>query len=307
MKIVIGSRGSALARVQARQVADLLRAISPSLEVEFTVIKTQGDKILDLPLSKIGDKGLFVKELEVALEAREIDLAIHSVKDLPAEIPGTLLLAAFPKREDPGDVLVTRNAATLDALPPRAVIGTSALRRQSQLLHARPDLRVELLRGNVDTRLRKLDEGKYDGVVLARAGLNRLGINRGVPLPYKLFLPSPGQGALAVEIRRGDDKIQALVRRIDDPETSVCVGAERSFLARMEGGCQVPLGGLASLHGSRLELEGFLGSPDGFRLVRKRVEGQAEEAGELGQRLADLLLEEGGDILKALRLAAGNP
>lgn len=290
-----------LALTQAKWVAAALEALDGDIKIEIKVIKTTGDKILDSPLSKIGDKGLFVKEIETALQAKEIDFAVHSVKDLPSVIPDDLTISAIPKREDPGDVLVTRGNLTWEELPRNAVIGTSALRRQSQLLHHRPDLSIKLLRGNVDTRLRKLDEGEYFGIVLARAGLNRLGIDRGKTIPQNVLIPSPGQGALAVEARRSDESLLRLISKLNDEPSAVCVAAERAFLAAMEGGCQVPLGAIASLRGSRIGIEGFVGSPDGKVFLRDNVEEDAVRAEDAGRDLAGRLLARGGkEIIQCL-------
>jgi hydroxymethylbilane synthase len=298
MNIVIGTRGSPLALVQAEWISKKLLKISSSLKTEIKIIKTRGDQILNLPVKKIGDKGVFVKELETALQNREIDLAVHSAKDLPADIPEDLILAAFPEREDPSDVLISKNENTLAALPLKAVIGTSAARRQSQLLHYRPDLRIELLRGNVETRIRKLDEGKYRGIVLAKAGLNRLKIKRGRTIPRTLMLPSLAQGALAVEMRRNDKKLLMIAKLLNDKKTSFCIQAERSFLAEMEGGCQIPLGGIAELYKSKLRMEAFIGTPDGRNLIRESIEGEASKPIELGKKLAFLILSKGGDKIK---------
>jgi hydroxymethylbilane synthase len=268
------------------------------VEIEIKVIKTRGDQILNLPVEKIGDKGVFIKELETALQNRDIDLAVHSAKDLPAEIPEELILGAFPEREDPYDVLIAENNEKLETLPLKSVIGTSALRRQSQLLNFRPDLKIELLRGNVETRIRKLDEGKYSGIILAKAGLNRLGIKRGTPISRTIMLPSPAQGALAVEMRRNDTEILAITTHLNDGKTSLCVQAERSFLTEMQGGCQLPLGAIAELRGSMLFMEGFIGSPDGKNLIRKSLEGEALKPIELGKKLASLILSRGGSEIR---------
>ncbi|MCL5056001.1 MAG: hydroxymethylbilane synthase [Firmicutes bacterium] len=298
MRIVIGARGSPLALAQANWISQRLLEISDSVEIEIKVIKTRGDQILNLPVEKIGDKGVFIKELETALQNRDIDLAVHSAKDLPAEIPEELILGAFPEREDPYDVLIAENNEKLETLPLKSVIGTSALRRQSQLLNFRPDLKIELLRGNVETRIRKLDEGKYSGIILAKAGLNRLGIKRGTPISRTIMLPSPAQGALAVEMRRNDTEILAITTHLNDEKTSLCVQAERSFLAEMQGGCQLPLGAIAELRGSMLFMEGFIGSPDGKNLIRKSLEGEALKPIELGKKLASLILSRGGSQIR---------
>jgi hydroxymethylbilane synthase len=294
MKIILGTRGSTLALAQAHWVKNQLQQFFPSLEIELKIIKTIGDKILDSPLSKIGDKGVFVKELETALEKKEVDVAVHSVKDLPTLIPKNLTLAAIPPREEPWDMLVTQENLPWEALPKHALIGTSALRRQSQILFHRPDLKISLLRGNVDTRLRKLDSGDFFGIVLAQAGLNRLGIRRGRVIPRYIMLPAPGQGALALEARKSDEKIIEIVKKLHDEKTGICVSAERRFLSTLEGGCQVPVGAYAELQGEQLVLEGFVGSPEGNPLFREKIEGDPKEAEALGERLAVCLLKKGG-------------
>lgn len=291
MKLTIGTRGSALALAQATGIANQLKKRYPDVDINLEIIKTAGDKILDAPLSAIGDKGLFVKELETALMEGSIDLAVHSVKDLPAVLPDDLTLAAFPPREDPADVLVTHESISWMNLPQNAVIGTGSLRRQAQLLFHRPDLTVKLLRGNVDTRLKKLDAGDYFGIVIAKAGMNRLGIQRGFPLPFDVFLPSPGQGALALEIRKADQRVATLISPLNHTPTEICVKAERSFLKTMEGGCSVPLGGLAMLDGTRLCLQGMLAAADGSWLIREQQAGNPEEAEKIGHTLAHMILE----------------
>jgi len=301
MSIRLGTRGSKLALAQADFVSKLLEAQALNLEVQIIVIKTKGDQLLNDPIWKIGDKGLFVKELETALQNNEIDLAVHSAKDLPAVIADDLCLAAFPEREDPSDVLVAKESLTLNTLFPGAVVGTSALRRESQLRSARPDLEIKMLRGNVDTRLRKLDEGAYDAIVVAKAGLNRLGIKRGIAISPDVMLPSPAQGALGLQARKNDDRILEQLQLLNHPPTSVCVNAERSFLAGMEGGCQLPIGALAHLLNDHLTIEGYLGSPDGKQTVRHKLQGNPDEANEIGMKLADLLKTEGKSILKALK------
>lgn len=289
-RIIIGTRGSVLALTQANYVAHLLATKNPDLEIEIQTIKTQGDKILDTPIWKIGDKGLFVKELETALISNQIDLAVHSVKDLPAVIPDELCLAAFPPREDPSDVLVTASNQAFDELPNGAVIGTSALRRQSQILHRRPDLNIKLLRGNVDTRLRKLDEGNYFGIIVAKAGLTRLGVSRGVTVPTSILIPAPGQGALALQTRKKDRKLIEIAALVNHDATRTAVAAERSFLARMEGGCSVPLGALAVFDGGELFLRGFFGTPDGTQAIFDEIRGSPTQPEILGEALASRIL-----------------
>lgn len=305
MKIRVGSRGSSLALAQAQSIVNELKKRNPSFQLEIKVIKTKGDHLLDKPVWQLGEKGLFVKELEMALEQREIDLAVHSVKDLPAIIPETLCLAAFPPRENPCDALVTRSNLSWEMLPEGSVLGTSALRRQAQLLYHRPDLQIKMLRGNVDTRLKKLEQGEYFGIVVAQAGLSRLGIDQGVAIPVDILLPCPGQGALAIQMRTNDKTLLEIVNDINDPPTAVCVSAERSFLLEMEGGCQLPLGALANIEGETLTLKGFLGNPDGKHVVRDEIQGKIKEAQRLGRELAKRIRNQGEFILKALETLQG--
>jgi hydroxymethylbilane synthase len=301
----IGTRGSALALWQAGWVKARLEALHPPITIgaEIAVIKTTGDKILDVPLARVGGKGLFLKEIEEALLAGSIDLAVHSLKDVPAEIPEGLLLAAIPPREDPRDAWVSRTASSLNALPMGAVVGTSSLRRQAQILHLRPDLTVLPLRGNVETRLRKLDEGVCDAVILAAAGLHRLGWRERITAycPSAEILPAIGQGALGVEARKDDFETLALLSPLDDPETARCVLAERAFLRRLGGGCQVPIAGHAALREGRLTLEGLVASPDGRQMIRQAITGPPSEGEALGIQLAERILEAGGrEILEEL-------
>lgn len=291
MRLVVGTRGSALAIAQARSIGDKLKTIDPALEIDFEIIKTTGDRILNTPIFAIGEKSLFVKELESALQRNQIDLAVHSAKDLPAVLPSDLEIAAFPARENPSDVLITQGNLRWEDLPRQSIIGTGSLRRQAQLLFNRPDLQIKSLRGNVDTRLKKLDAGEYFGIVVAKAGLNRLGIHRGVALSFEVMLPAPGQGALAIEIRKSDQKTGSLVRRLNDEHTEICLKAERSFLKAMEGGCSIPLGALALMQGRRLALDGMLAKPDGRSLIREKLEGKPDKAEKIGINLAHLIIE----------------
>ena len=295
--IIIGTRSSKLALWQADSVADCLRREYPGLRVEKKLMTTKGDKILDAPLAKIGGKGLFTKELEVDMLQGGIDLAVHSLKDMPTEVPEGLMLAAITKRFDPGDAVVSPQYRTFAALPQGAKVGTSSLRRKAQLLHARPDLRIEDLRGNVNTRLRKLEEEHFDAVILAVAGLKRLGFGERITdvLPREMCLPAVGQGALAIETRADDKEMQAMLEFLRDENTVRCGRAERSFLARVEGGCQVPVGVYATINASdALEVEAVIASLDGKRLYRDMVTGPRREAENLGRILADKLLAAGG-------------
>lgn len=300
MKIRIGTRGSKLAVVQCEWVRDRIRERDPSVEVELVRIKTKGDKILDSPLSKIGGKGLFVKEIEEALLSGRIDLAVHSMKDVPAALPEGLVLTAYPGREDPRDVLVSQGNLPLAGLPHRARLGTSSLRRAAQALHQRPDLEILPLRGNVDTRLKKLRNGAFDGVILAAAGMTRLGLEAEISqiLPTTEILPAIGQGALGLEVREDNGAVVDLLGPINHPPTEWAVRAERAFLGRLEGGCQVPIAGFARLHGKELILEGMVAELDGSRLLRDEIRGTAEHAAEIGVSLAERLIAAGaGEIL----------
>lgn len=296
--LVIGTRGSKLALVQTEMIRAALRAAHTGLEVAVETITTRGDVILDRPLSAIGDKGLFVTEIEDALRAGRVDLAVHSAKDLPSELPPDMILAVCPPREDPRDALLSHAGYTLAELPSGARVGTSSLRRTCQLRHLRPDLEIVDLRGNVDTRLRKLHEGQYDAIVLAAAGLRRLGLAEHVTewLSPEQMLPAVAQGALGIEARAGDATTQALLDALDDRTTRLAVMTERAFLARIGGGCQVPVAALAHLDGDTLHLSGLIGARDG-RLVRGYRSALATNPTALGAALADELLENGGRTL----------
>lgn len=300
--LVIGTRGSRLAIWQAEWIQARLCEIAPALTVTLQRIKTSGDKILDVPLAKIGGKGLFVKEIEEALLRGEIDLAVHSMKDVPTMLPDALEILCVPPREDARDALISRKGRVglpLDQLPTGARIGTSSLRRQSQLLHHRPDLKIEMLRGNVETRLRKVKQGDYDAIVLAAAGLRRMGWDGEVTeyLSLDVSLPAIGQGALAIEGRRNDEFVRTLLSELDDPTTHTAVTAERALLDRLQGGCQVPIAAHATIERDRLSLAGLVSSPDGTTLIRDAVAGSASDARGLGLRLAEQLLAAGADVI----------
>ena len=303
--IIIGTRSSKLALWQADYVMDCLQKKYPELHVEKKLMTTKGDKILDAPLAKIGGKGLFTKELEQDMLAGGIDIAVHSLKDMPTEVPDGLIITAITKRYDPGDAFVSNKVKSLAELPQGAVVGTSSLRRKAQLLHARPDLVVKDLRGNVNTRLRKLDAGEYDAAILAVAGLRRLGFGGRITevLPKSMILPAVGQGALAIEAREDDAETRELVTFLNDEATVACAKAERAFLARVEGGCQVPVGVYATPEDSGLHVEAVIASLDGKRLYRDHVSGQVKDAEPLGTELADKLLDMGGiDIMHEIGL-----
>jgi len=291
----IGTRGSQLALTQSGFIQKRIEECWPGVEVELAVIKTTGDKIQDVPLAKVGGKGLFVKEIEEALLAREVDLAVHSMKDVPAVLPGGLIIGVVPAREDPRDVLVTHKGRGLTELPPAARVGSSSLRRAAQIRAHRPDILVENLRGNLDTRLRKLEDGMYDAIVLAAAGLHRMAWHDRITayLEVEDFVPAVGQGALGLEFREDDQDVRELLAPLHDQGTSIAVQAERSFLETLEGGCQVPIGGHARIVGERLELTGLVASVDGSKLFRITRTAPGHEAVRLGIQVAGELLEAG--------------
>lgn len=295
-QIVIGTRSSKLALWQADYVAGRLREAYPELTVTEQRMKTKGDKILDAPLAKIGGKGLFTKELEQAMLEGEIDLAVHSLKDMPTEVPEGLKLAAITQRAEPGDAFVSNKYAHFADLPQGARVGTSSLRRKAQLLHVRPDLQVESLRGNVNTRLQKLDDGLFDAAILAVAGLKRLGFGARIAevLPQNIILPAVGQGALAIETRADDTELLERIAFLNDAATAQCAVAERAFLARVEGGCQVPVGVYATPRSGQLHVEAVIAALDGQRLYRDSLTGPQAAAQQLGTELADKLLAAGG-------------
>ncbi|MBV8045381.1 hydroxymethylbilane synthase [Pluralibacter sp.] len=291
----IATRQSPLALWQAHYVKDRLVACHPGLQVELVPMVTRGDVILDTPLAKVGGKGLFVKELELALLEHRADIAVHSMKDVPVEFPHGLGLTTICEREDPRDAFVSNQYASLDALPVGSIVGTSSLRRQCQLAAQRPDLVIRSLRGNVGTRLSKLDNGDYDAIILAVAGLKRLGLESRVrqALSPEQSLPAVGQGAVGIECRLDDDVTRALLAPLNHPETAVRVGAERAMNTRLEGGCQVPIGSYAELHDGELWLRALVGAPDGSRMVLGERRGKPEEADRLGVSLAEELLNNG--------------
>jgi len=305
-RLVIATRGSALALWQAEHVKARLAAVAPDLAVEFNVIKTSGDQILDVPLAKVGGKGLFVKEIEQALLDHQADLAVHSMKDVPAELAPGLVLVAVSSREVPWDALCARAPVTVDTLPRGARVGTSSMRRQCQLLARRPDLQIAMLRGNVPTRIRKLDDGEFDAIVLAAAGLTRLGLAGRITqqLPLEISIPAVAQGVLGLEARAGDARVAELIRRaIHDPAEERRVAAERSFLARMGGSCQTPLAAHAIDAGAGdLRIVGLCGMPDGSRILRAEHTAAAADAELLGRRLAEDLLAQGADRILAATL-----
>lgn len=304
--VALGTRGSDLAMYQAQSVAWLLQKSHVELSVKIRKISTSGDKILDAPLSRIGNVGLFVKEIETALLSEEIDLAVHSCKDLPTDVPEGLTISAYGKREDPRDVFIG-SADSLDDIPIGGRIGTSSLRRRSQLLSLRPDLEMVDIRGNVDTRIRKIEEQGLDGTLLAAAGVKRLEREDEIAFYFSVdeMVPAVGQGVIAIETRADDAAIEKLVSVHNHEDSGVAVRAERALMKRLEGGCQVPIGGHATVHGNTLQLRAFLGSVDGSRFIRDRIEGSLAEAGDLGIKLAERMLDAGGsEILEEVRESA---
>jgi hydroxymethylbilane synthase len=299
-KIMLGTRGSKLAVWQAEWVKARLEGIYKGLTVELLKIKTTGDKILDVPLAKVGGKGLFVKEIEEAMLRGEIDIAVHSMKDVPVAFPPELHLPVICEREDPRDALISNGVKFAD-LPHGAKIGTSSLRRSCQLLSIRPDLRIVQLRGNLETRFRKLGEKEFDAMILAAAGVKRLGWQERITecISAEISLPAIGQGAIGIECRKDDAETNKMIAALNHDETSICVTAERACLAKLEGGCQVPIAAHAVLDGAHLKMRGLVGSVDGKIILRSEAEGSAADAGAIGLRLAEDLLSKGADRILA--------
>lgn len=307
-KIKIGTRGSALALWQTKWVTAELKKFSPELEVEIEIIKTKGDKILDAPLSKIGDKGLFTKELEQALLSKQIDAAVHSLKDVPTKIPDGLIITAITKREDIRDVFISPIQKNIDFnnLPNNAKIATGSLRRKSQLLNWRTDLQIINIRGNLNTRFAKLDGSDWHGMILARAGVIRLGFEERISyiIPIDILLPAVGQGALGIEIREDDDFAKQIFNQLNHLETAAACISERALLRRLEGGCQIPIAALGKVENSTLFLKALIGSLDGKTIIRDEISGDLNQAEKLGITLAEKLLVQGGakildDIIKS--------
>lgn len=304
LSIIIGTRGSKLALWQANWVKSVLTDHFPSISVELKIIQTKGDKILDAPLAKVGGKGLFIKEIEDALLTGRIDVAVHSMKDMPASLPTGLKIGAVPERENPRDVLITSNHRVLSELGPGARIGTSSLRRAAQLRHHRPDVEIVALRGNIDTRLRKLEKENLDGVILAASGVKRLGLENRVtePLPYDIMLPAAGQGALCIEIRENDPDVETVITTLDHRETRSIVLGERAFLNRLEGGCQVPMAALGKIENYEYVLCGLVADVAGKTVVKTTLKGSCTTSEAVGIRLAETLLAMGAEqILKDFR------
>ncbi|WP_339134389.1 MAG: hydroxymethylbilane synthase [Candidatus Electrothrix sp. GW3-4] len=295
----IGTRASMLAVTQSTWVKKQIEQQHPNTKVELVKIVTKGDKIQDVPLAKVGGKGLFVKEIEDALLEKRVDLAVHSMKDVPAELPEGLQVAIVPEREIPQDAFVSVSYKDVDDLPQGAVIGTSSLRRKSQLSCLRPDLEIRDLRGNLDTRLRKLDEGEYDAIILAGAGLNRLGMQRRITALFtsKQMLPAIGQGSLGIELRMDDTELLDGLQFLHNRDTAVTVAAERAFLLRLEGGCQVPIAGFATVDNDTITLTGLIASLDGKTILKEQLSGTAADAEKIGVTLAEILLDRGGKAI----------
>jgi hydroxymethylbilane synthase len=297
MILRIGTRGSKLALAQSEWVRAKVEGRYPDVKVDLVRITTKGDKILDSPLSKIGSKGLFVKEIEDALLRKEVDLAVHSMKDLPTELPDFVHLPVFPEREDPHDALISIDNRRLEDLPEASTVGTSSLRRSAQLLHLRSDLDVVPLRGNVDTRLRKLESRDLQAIILAVAGLNRLGLSAKISQIFSSdeLLPAMGQGALGLEIRKDDEKVREFLRFLNHEPTEAAIKAERALLKELEGGCQVPIAAYGRLYGGGLILKGLVAELDGSRVVRDEVRGRRDSPEDIGITLAEKLLSAGAD------------
>ena len=303
--IKVVSRDSALAMWQTNFVVDSLRKVTDQYEFEIVSLKTKGDKVLDVSLAKIGDKGLFTKELEDGLLSGEMDFAVHSLKDIPTVLPEGLQLSAMLTRHNPADVLISEKYDSFDALPQGAKVGTSSLRRKAQLLNKRPDLNIQDLRGNVNTRMRKLKEENFDGIILAAAGVERMEWKESITeeLAYDLCLPAVSQGVIAVETRSDDPEIIALVQLIHDKESEIWVNAERALLRALEGGCQIPIAGHAHIEGDTVVLDGLVGSIDGKTIIRDQMRGPIELAEEVGKQLAEQLSAKGGkEILEQIRM-----
>jgi hydroxymethylbilane synthase len=305
----IGTRASLLAVTQSTWIKNQIERAHPGTRVELMKITTKGDRILDVPLAKVGGKGLFVKEIEDALLAEEVDLAVHSMKDVPTELPEGLHIGIIPVRETSRDAFLSVKYASIDALPKGAIIGTSSLRRKSQLAALRPDLNIVDLRGNIDTRLRKLDDGVFDAIILAGAGLHRLGLEKRITtlLAPEQMLPAISQGALGIELRRNDTELFARLQFLHHPTTAIAVAAERAFLLRLEGGCQVPIGAHATLSGSTITLTGLIASVDGRHIIKEAATGPTNQAEALGTTLAETLLARGGKAILDAVYCAESP
>jgi hydroxymethylbilane synthase len=300
-KLVLGSRGSQLALWQTRFIAHLLQSFFPALALEIKVIQTTGDANLETALSKIGDKGLFTRQIEDELLNGKIDLAVHSLKDLPTALPDNLKLGAVTLRETPNDVLISNKFSSIDELPPGARVATGSLRRRSQLLSYRPDLEIQEIRGNVPTRIKKYENSDLDAMILAYAGVHRLDLDAYIKqiIPFEIMLPAVGQGVIGIEIRENDAPTEVLLKPITDEDTLSCILAERSFLRTLEGGCQVPIGGFAVLEKDEILLRGFTGSLNGEVSLRETIKGNRADAVDLGRELGEKMIEKGANKLLA--------
>lgn len=297
-RIIVGSRRSKLAITQTKWVIEQLKSLEPGTEFEIKEIVTKGDQIQNVKLSKVGGKGLFVKEIEQAMIDGEIDMAVHSMKDMPAELPEGLIIGSIPEREDPRDALISKNNETLEELPAGSIIGTSSLRRGAQILAVRPDLKVQWIRGNIDTRLKKLETENFDAIILAAAGLSRMGWSKDVVSEFlspEDCLPAIGQGALSIECRESDTELRELLNRFSDQETALTVTAERTFLHKMEGGCQVPIAGYATQIEDGVSLTALVASPDGTKVYKEVISGN--DPIEVGLKAAEILTEQGAKAL----------
>lgn len=302
--IKVGSRMSQLAMWQTQHVVEILQKKWSQYKFEIIPIKTKGDKILDVALAKIGDKGLFTKELEIAILNGDVDFAVHSMKDLPTVVPDGLKIAALTKRHDPRDVLISKNNFTFRELPEGASIGTSSLRRRAQILNIRPDLKIVDLRGNLNTRLNRLASDDYDAIILAAAGVERLGWQERITekLDYSICLPAVGQGSIGIEIRNNDQEILNIVTEANDQVTALCINAERALLKSLEGGCQIPIGAIGEIINDRLILTAMVGSLDGKVLIRESLSGELKYPEKIGIELANILKEKGAEkILNEIR------
>lgn len=301
MRLKIGTRGSSLAVTQSEWIGERITSCYPDISVELVRIKTKGDKIIDSPLSKIGGKGLFVKEIEDALLKKNIDIAVHSIKDVPAELPDGLCLPVFPEREDPRDAFISKEYISLSDLPEGSSIGTGSLRRSSQIMNIRPDFKIVPLRGNVDTRLKRLESGDVKAVILAVSGLNRLGLSEIITqrLPPDKFLPAIGQGALGLELRKDDERTFEILSSLNHTPTELAVRAERAFLKKLEGGCQVPIAGYGVIEDNVISLKGMVAELDGSVIIKDEVRGHRDQPEELGFELAESLLSSGADKILA--------
>ncbi|MBC2704844.1 hydroxymethylbilane synthase [Desulfobacula sp.] len=307
-KIRIGTRGSKLALWQANFIKSEIERLFPVLDVELNIIKTTGDRITDRPLALVGGKGLFVKEIENALLNSDIDLAVHSMKDMPGELPEGLVIGAIPERENPFDVLISKDNYLLADYKKGAKIGTSSLRRASQIKHIRPDVTIESIRGNLDTRIKKLKSGDYDAIVLAAAGLRRLGQKNEITeyLDETIMLPAVGQGALCIETRENDDDIAPIMKKLDHSDTRICVTGERAFLKQIEGSCHIPVACFGKITGNEVVLTAVVASVDGKALIKEQIVSPMDKVESHGQALADQVLEKGGKrILESLNSNEG--